>query len=208
MEKTIVLNLKDMELKGDILDVGGENYGVIYNIKKYLDSEVAVDFVDESREIINSNYDTCILFFSLGKINNNKERHKLMSEIYPLIKEDGELYIWDIVKKKNEVFKNKIRVILPEEKTKEFSIKDSNFLKEWSADESKKVLEKYCDILETREWEDIFFIKAKKKGRNTDEDIINSDQLKVHSQQFSGEILKDIYRGLKLSRYYKGIFNK
>ncbi|WP_238882302.1 hypothetical protein [Clostridium sp. YIM B02551] len=208
MEKTIVLNLKDMELKGDVLDVGGENYGVIYNIKKYLDSEVAVDFVDESREIINSNYDTCILFFSLGKINSNRERHKLMSEIYPLIKEEGELYIWDIVKKKNEVYKNKIRVILPEDKSKEFSIKDGNFLKEWSADESKKVLEKYCDILETREWEDIFFIKAKKKGRNTDEDIINSDQLKVHSQQFGGEILKDIYRGLKLSRYYKGIFNK
>ena len=34
MGKTIVINLEDINIEGDILDVGENNFGVIYNISK------------------------------------------------------------------------------------------------------------------------------------------------------------------------------
>ncbi|MEQ8154540.1 MAG: hypothetical protein ABRQ25_06615 [Clostridiaceae bacterium] len=208
MGKTIVLNLSTLELRGDILDIGNDNNGVIYNIKKYSDIEIVVDCVSEPGEITNSNYDICIMFFTLGKINNNKMRQELIEQIYPFLREDGELYVWDIYKKKNEIYNKKIRVIMPGEKIKEFFMRDGNLLKEWTADIAKKNLEQSFDVLETKEWEDIFFIKLKKKGRETNEDFTDSNQLEIHSQQSGREILEDFYGGFKLSRGYKRIFNK
>ncbi len=199
MNKIIVLNMNDVNFEGNILDVGGENYGIIYNIKKFLDDEVAVDYVDDSKTIGTFEYDTCVLFFSLSKINTQKEREKMLNEIYPLIKEDGEIFLWDMIKYKNQIYKNKLRVILPGDKIKEFILRDINFLKEWGEEEGKKTLEKYFEIQETKVWEDVYYIKAKKrKGSNTNEDTIASNKLSIHPQQFSSEIPEVFYTGLKL----------
>lgn len=199
MNKTIVLNMNDVNFEGNILDVGGENYGIIYNIKKFLDDEVAVDYVDDSKAMGTFEYDTCVLFFSLGKINTQKERENMLNEIYPLIKEDGEVFLWDMIKYKNQIYKNKLRVILPGDKIKEFTLRDINFLKEWGEEDGKKTLEKYFEIQETKVWEDVYYIKAKKrKGSNTNEDTIASNKLSIHSQQPSSEIPEVFYTGLKL----------
>lgn len=199
MDKTIILNMQDIILEGNILDVGGENYGIVYNIKKYLDDEVAVDYVESSKGIETLGYDTCVLFFSLGKINTSKDRKKLLNDIYPLIKEDGDIFLWDMIKSKNQVYKNKIKVILPGNKIKDFILRDINFLKEWGEEDGKKILEKYFEIQETKVWEDIYYIKAKKrKGRNINEDTVNGDKFSIHSQQPGSEILKSFYRGFKL----------
>ncbi|WP_326513184.1 hypothetical protein [Clostridium intestinale] len=199
MNKTIVLNMNDVNFEGNILDVGGENYGIIYNIKKFLDDEVAVDYVDDSKAMGTFEYDTCVLFFSLGKINTQKERENMLNEIYPLIKEDGEIFLWDMIKYKNQIYKNKLRVILPGDKIKEFILRDINFLKEWGEEDGKKTLEKYFEIQETKVWEDVYYIKAKKrKGSNTNEDTIASNKLSIHPQQSSSEIPEVFYTGLKL----------
>ena len=42
MGKRIILNLREVKLKGDILDVG-ESFGVIYNLSKDILGELAVD---------------------------------------------------------------------------------------------------------------------------------------------------------------------
>lgn len=47
MGKTIILNLSDIKLTGDVLDVG-ESYGVIYNISKDAIDEVSVDLLEGS----------------------------------------------------------------------------------------------------------------------------------------------------------------
>lgn len=199
MNKTIVLNMNDVNFEGNILDVGGENYGIIYNIKKFLDDEVAVDYVDDSKAMGTFEYDTCVLFFSLGKINTQKERENMLNEIYPLIKEEGEIFLWDMIKYKNQIYKNKLRVILPGDKIKEFTLRDINFLKEWGEEDGKKTLEKYFEIQETKVWEDVYYIKAKKrKGSNTNEDTIASNKLSIHPQQSSSEIPEVFYTGLKL----------
>ena len=45
MGKTIILNLSNIKLTGDVLDVG-ESYGVIYNISKETIDEVSVDLLE------------------------------------------------------------------------------------------------------------------------------------------------------------------
>lgn len=199
MDKTIVINMQDINFNGDILDVGGENYGIIYNIKKYLDREIAIDYVESSEGINGPEYDTCVLFFSLGKMGSSKDREELLKDIYPLLKEEGEVYLWDMVKQKNRVYKNNIKVILPGDKIKEFTLRDINFLKEWGEAQGKKTLEKYFEIQETKVWEDIYYIKATKgKGRETNEDTLTRDKLPIHPQQSSSEIFKGLYKGFKL----------
>ena len=47
MGKTIILNLSDIKLTGDVLDVG-ESYGVIYNISKDAIDEVSLDLLEVS----------------------------------------------------------------------------------------------------------------------------------------------------------------
>ena len=45
MGKTLVINLEDINLKGDVLDVGQENFGVIYSISKEVEAELSLDYV-------------------------------------------------------------------------------------------------------------------------------------------------------------------
>ena len=79
MGKTIVLNLSDVNLKGNILDVG-ESFGVIYNISKDIMNEISVDYVngDNDHNLKAEEYDTCTMFFCLSNIWNSSTRLKLI----------------------------------------------------------------------------------------------------------------------------------
>lgn len=164
MGKTLVINLEDINLQGDILDVGERNFGVIYNISKDVEDELSLDYVNsESKvELKSREYDACTFFFDLNKIWTSVEKEKLIREISSYIKENGEIFIWDINKERGKVFNNKIRVILPKGKFKEFNFKNLNVLLSSNIDEIKKILEKYFKIEDTKAWEDIFFIRGKK----------------------------------------------
>ncbi|GAA0084337.1 hypothetical protein UT300007_07760 [Clostridium sp. CTA-7] len=161
MGKTIVLNLSDVKLNGDILDVG-ESFGVIYNISKDVMDEISVDYVgaENSNMLKEEDYDTCTMFFHLSKLWNNSSRLKLIEEVTKYIKVGGSIYIWDINKEIKSIVNNKIMAVLPSGKVREFEFKNLNPLIKSDMEENKKFLEKYYEIEETKLWEDIHFIKG------------------------------------------------
>lgn len=163
MGKTIVLNLSDVNLKGNILDVG-ESFGVIYNISKEIMNEICVDYVngDNYHILKEEEYDTCTMFFCLSNIWNNLTRLKLIEEVSKYIKSGGELFIWDINKEVRDRINNKIIAVLPSGKYKEFEFKNLNPIIRSNIEENQKLLEKYYIIEETKLWEDIHFIRGKK----------------------------------------------
>lgn len=163
MGKTIVLNLSDVNLKGNILDVG-ESFGVIYNISKDIMDEISVDYVNEENNYIlkEEEYDTCTMFFCLSNMWNFSTRLKLIEEVSKYIKSGGELFIWDINKEVRDMINNKIIAVLPSGKYKEFEFKNLNPIIKSNIEENEKLLEKYYKIEETKLWEDIHFIRGKK----------------------------------------------
>ena len=164
MGKTLVINLEDVIFQGDILDVGEKNLGIIYNISKEANDEISLDYVssDSKVDLKDRKYDACTFFFELNKIWTSLEKERLIREISSYIKESGEIFIWDINKERGKIFNNKIKVILQNEKVKEFTFKNLNVLLSSNIEEIKKILEKYFEIEETKAWEDVFFIKGKK----------------------------------------------
>ena len=164
MGKTIVLNLSHINIWGDVLDVG-ESFGVIYNIAKDIDDEVSVDYIEEenSEVLKERSYDNCTIFFALSNIWGDSQRERLLQKISRSINTGGSIYIWDINKEIGKLFNNKIRVILPSEKIKEFQFKNLNPMTSSGIEETRKILtEQFC-IQEEKVWEDIYYIKARKK---------------------------------------------
>lgn len=164
MGKTLVINMKDIVIEGDILDVAGDTIGIIYNISKEIDDEISVDYVDgENKSLLkHRKYGACTFFFNLNKVWGSRKKDRIIKEISQYLNKDGEIYVWDINKERGKIVDNKVKVILPNEKVKEIEFKNYNPLLTCSFEEVKKILEKYCKIEETKVWEDIFFIKAKK----------------------------------------------
>ena len=163
MGKTIVLNLSDVKLQGNILDIG-ESFGVIYNISKEVMNEVSVDYVygEENNNLIKKEYNICTMFFCLSRFWNASTRLKLIEEVSKYIESGGELFIWDINKEIKDMFNNKIVAVLPSGKLREFEFKNLNPLIKSNIEENQKLLEKYYKIEETKLWEDIHFIRARK----------------------------------------------
>ena len=164
MGKTIVLNLSDLKLEGNILDVG-ESYGVIYNVSKEIDDEVCIDVIVSKGDdvVTKEKYDSCTVFFYLSSVWSMANRYSLLSDVAKYIKPQGKIYVWDVNKEVGEIISNKIKVLLPNDKVKEFSFKNLNPISKSSSDETKIMLEKNFRIEETKEWEDIYFIKASRK---------------------------------------------
>lgn len=161
MGKTIILNLSDIELKGDVLDVG-ESYGVIYNMTKEISDEVSVDMIvsEGEEEVPIEKYDSCTVFFYLSSIWSMSTRYALLNDVAKYIKKGGNIYLWDVNKDVGEVISNKIRVLLPSNDIKEFEFRNLNPVSKSSSDETKIMLEKNYIIDETKEWEHIYFIKG------------------------------------------------
>ena len=159
MGKTIILNLLDIKLKGDVLDIG-ESYGVIYNISKDIEEELAIDFIESESSLKEETHDTCTMFFSLSSIWRDSIKEKLINDISKFIKKDGEIYIWDINKEIGSMFNNKIRAVLPSGKFKEFEFKNLNPMMKSNIDITKELIKDKFTIKEEKVWEDIYFIKA------------------------------------------------
>lgn len=163
MSKTLILNLRDTKLEGNILDVG-ESFGVIYNISKDIFGEIAVDYVasDNNNKIMENDYDTCTMFFYLSSLWSNSNKARLLEEVTKYLKVGGKIYIWDINKEPKQIVNNKIMAVLPSGKIKEFEFKNINPLSKSSLELNEKLLEKYYKIEESKLWEDMHFIKAVK----------------------------------------------
>ncbi|WP_455797674.1 hypothetical protein [Clostridium butyricum] len=178
MGKTIIINLEKVNISGDVLDVGEKNLGIIYNLTKEAQEEMSLDYVNSESKIQlkNREYDACTFFFELNKVWTSIEKEKIIKEVYKYIKLGGEILIWDINKERGKVINNKIKVILPKSNIKEFNFKNLNVITSSNIEETKKILEKYFNIEETKAWEDIFFLRGKKLETNVKEEEKNENE--------------------------------
>ena len=83
---------------GNVLDVGFNNYGVIYNLYNS-DGEVEYFSGKKDKKFIKKGlYDSCVLFFTLSSVWLHISRSSLLKELCSYLKEDGVIYIWDMDK--------------------------------------------------------------------------------------------------------------
>lgn len=164
MGKTLVINLSNYRIEGDVLDISAENHGVIYNLCKEIDEEICADYIEGDRELALKDriYDACTIFFSLSKLWKNESKEKLIDDISKHIKINGKIYVWDINKNIGEIIDDRIKVLLPREEIREIRVKNINPFSSSNLDETKKILEKNYKIDETRVWEDMHYIRATK----------------------------------------------
>lgn len=194
----IIINLQREVLTGNVLDIGNENNGVIYSIYKHYNDEATLDYIsgrEEKKEIEKNSYDTSILLFSLRNIwfKNNKKR--FIKEVHEFLKKDGIIHIWDIDKPYNKALRCSIKVLLPENKMKIINVKELNLFKDNSKESILKLLKDYFEVIDFKCSDNIYYIKAKKKGSTIDEASSSRNKFKVRTQQFGNKILKGIYKG-------------
>ena len=196
--KEYTLDLREIKFNDNLLDISGDNYGIIYSLLKANYDEVSVDYVESQEEKCEKElYNNAALFFKFSTIKSSRGRKELLKEISDSLYNDGEIYIWDYNKTYRENFYGKIICIISEETNKEFLIKDSNLIKALDERDILNAMNSDFDILDLQHNDEIFFIKAKKKGRKTYEDITSGDKLKIYSQQPGYKIFKRIYKGFK-----------
>ncbi|MGG7162111.1 class I SAM-dependent methyltransferase [Clostridium ihumii] len=165
MENTVFINLQDQIFSGNILDIGKDNYGVIYNLFKYLNNDGDINYVEKNEKcsIECEQYDNCVLFFSLSTMTNVFEREQILEEAYKYLKRDGILYIWDIEKKKGKTYEKNIKVYMPDKSLKKINIKDGNLLKISSIDRTISLLSKKFEVLYSRVGNEIYHITCRKR---------------------------------------------
>jgi hypothetical protein len=184
VKKEVIINLQREELKGDILDAGLDNYGVIYNLLKDQNVDLNVEYVDKEndREFLQEGaYDTVTLFFSLSRFLLNFERKNIIKQLLKYLKSDGEIVVWDLDKKIGRAMSLDIKVLFPENRTKTISYSDYNVLKGASCDNTVKLLQRYFDIVELNLRDNIYYIKGRRKGRCSNESSIDSNQRKIYT---------------------------
>lgn len=163
----IFVSLEKEVFRGNILDVGLDNNGVIYNVYKYYDEDLDVDYL-EGRENTGSMksdyYDSCILFFSLHNIVNGREKKKLFEHISDCLRNNGYVYIWDIDKKPLQTFRGNIKVSLPDKTLKDFKINCLNPFTNNSKEKIIHVLKEFFEVLDIKHSDNIFSIVCKKRG--------------------------------------------
>ena len=161
------LSLEKEVFRGNILDIGLENNGIIYNVYKFYDEDIDVDYLEgvSNTEILKpNNYDTCIFFFSLNSMSTLKQKKKLFKEINDYLRNNAYIYIWDIDKKPLKTKTTNIRVVLPDKSIKDIKVNCKNPFTNNSKDKIIDMLQEFFDVLQIKHSNDIFSIICQKKG--------------------------------------------
>lgn len=161
------LSLEKEMFRGNILDIGLENNGIIYNVYKFYDEDIDIDYLEgiSCTEILKpNNYDTCIFFFSLNSMATLKQKKKLLKEINDYLRSNAYIYIWDIDKKPFKFKSTSVRVVLPDRSVKDIKVNCLNPFTNNSKDKIIDMLQEFFDVLQIRHSNDIFSIICKKKG--------------------------------------------
>ncbi|MGH4121684.1 MAG: methyltransferase domain-containing protein [Clostridium sp.] len=179
MKREVFINLEKEIFKGNILDIGFSNYGIIYNIcKQFIDDSNSVEYIEgkgDKTKIEEGAYDTCVLFFTLSDIKFTKSKEKLIKEVYKFLKEDGLLYIWDIDKGFAKIFNSRINIVLPDKSTKKINLRQLNLFKNSSKENTIKILKPYFEIITMKNSDNIYYMICKRRGKPKDESIISGN---------------------------------
>lgn len=173
MKKEAFISLEKEIFKGDLLDIGFCNHGVIYNIyKQYTDESNSIEYLEgeEAKGSIEQGvYDTCALFLTLSGIKFTQAKSKLIQDIYKFLKKDGLLYIWDTDKGFFKTFNSKIKIVLPDKSTKQIYIKDLNIFKDSSKENTMKILQPYFEVLTLKNSDNIYYMICRRREKSEDE---------------------------------------
>lgn len=172
MNKSIYVVLSEEIFQGNLLDIGMENYGIMYDAYKQFNDEISIDYINSKEEssIREDYYDKCILLFSFSKIKLRKNKFKLIREIHRYLKVGGSLYIWDIDKGYNEIYNFSVKIETPNKKLKEINIRDFNILKDSSIINTMKLLDCNFEVIDFNTKDRLYYIKANKIEREKDRD--------------------------------------
>ncbi|WP_123053845.1 class I SAM-dependent methyltransferase [Clostridium sp. JN-1] len=165
MSKEILVNMENVTFDGNVLDIGFENSGVIYNIYKKNNKNINVEYLigkEDKVQIKENFYDTCILFFCLNNFWPNIRKRKFLSNIKKYLKEDGVIYVWDMDKGYSKIVNCTLKIIMPKREMRRIKMRDFNLLKNNSKENTIKALEKYFSIIDIKAYGGIYCIKAKK----------------------------------------------
>jgi hypothetical protein len=180
VKDTVQIDMQNLNLKGDILDIGVKNYGIIYKICRQYEDEVALEYVmgDEKNLIEREYYDTAVLFFTLSPLRTAGKRRKLIKELYQYIRDCGEIIIWDINKSIGTLVNLQVEVLLGENETQKINIANLNPVKILSLTQVKRIISPFFEVTEEKLGKTIFFLRAKRKGirkgKKKDESTIDS----------------------------------
>ncbi|GAA0746155.1 class I SAM-dependent methyltransferase [Clostridium oceanicum] len=165
MKEEIFINLEREIFRGNVLDIGARNYGIIYNVYKKYNDDISLEYINGEKDkenIKDDYYDNCILLFSFRNVYFKRTKTKLVKEIYKYMKTGGCLYIWDIDKNYGKTFNGKLKILVPNGKLKKLSIKDINIFKDNSKKTILSILKPYFKIEDLKNSDGIYYIKAKK----------------------------------------------
>jgi len=182
-DKTI-LNFENLVFRGNLLDIGFDKLGIIYSIYKENNDKYQVEYVNEIKEVENQNkeyYDNCTVFFSFSKIKGNKEKKYLINKISDNLKTAGNLFIWDINKRKGHLFFKFITVLLPKGKIARFRATSLELLNDCCTETISKLLEEKFDIQNIVLSDELYYITAKKKGIINGESTFSGNKFKVYT---------------------------
>lgn len=178
MKKEVFISLEKEIFKGNILDIGFSNHGIIYNIsKQYIDDKTNIEYLEGKEEklrIEKEQYDVCALFLTLSDMKYTHTKKKLIRDIYKFLKPEGLLYIWDIDKGFVKTFNSKIKIVMPDKSTKQISLKDFNIFKNSSKENTIKILKPYFEILTLKNSDNIYYMICKKRENQGVQVIVNS----------------------------------
>lgn len=112
MKKSLVIDLRDLKIKGDVLDISQPGNTIISQfISTQLSEEEPIekDFIsfkagkgcgDKEK------YDTAIAFFSLNVISTRRRLKNLLEDVGNALKDGGKLKIWDYHREGRGIFIN------------------------------------------------------------------------------------------------------
>lgn len=173
----VYINIEKEVFRGNVLDIGFDNYGVVYELLRKYDDNIDVEYLEEyegKHNIEKEQYDNCIMFFALKDIIGKRGKRELLEDVYKFLKPNGVLHIWDIDKGLGKTFHSNVKLSLPGEKIKEFKIIDLNLFKDNSKESIITLLGEYFEVQESKCSDNIYLIRCIKKGRKTNEGITDS----------------------------------
>lgn len=102
MKKRAVINLKELNIKGNIIDIAAKGNTIVSEIAATVLTEenniLDKDFISWNKKYIQCEemvYDYAIAFFSLNTIGNRFKLIKILKELKRVLKMNGRILIWD-----------------------------------------------------------------------------------------------------------------
>lgn len=157
--KEVFINLENNKFHGEVLDVGIIDNTII--------KELCLDKIQSERVVykgknIRRSIDTSVLFFSLSLLSTNIFKHRMVKTIHKNMNSNAEIYIWDINKPRNKIFRKNIKMLLPNKTIKNLKVNNLNLINDNSVENITDLISKFFEIKEIRSSDDVFFIRAVK----------------------------------------------